>query len=74
MTTTDLSLVPAGDLIAELMRRTTFLGVVIQATQDYKGKWPAEQDFRVHFNDNLDLDKTSGLLDAVSRYIDLHHC
>jgi hypothetical protein len=74
MTPTDLSLVPVKELIDELMRRTTFLGVVVHSVDDYKGRWQGEKNFRLHFNSNLTVDETSGLLDAVSKYIDMNLC
>jgi hypothetical protein len=62
-----------AELVDELMRRRTFLGVVIHSEQELRGEWPGEGTFQVHFNNNLDHTQASRLLDAVAQYMSLHH-
>jgi hypothetical protein len=70
----ELAFVTNEELIAELMRRRTFLGVVVRSEADWKsGTWGGERNFRVHFNDNLTTEETSRLLSRVAQYIDCHH-
>jgi hypothetical protein len=72
---TELSFVTTGELIAELMRRRTFLGVVVHSESDWKGgDWGERRNFRVHFNRNLQAEEASRLLNRVAEYIDVHHC
>jgi hypothetical protein len=69
----ELSFVTNEELIAELMRRKTFLGVVVQSETDLKaGNWGAERNFLVHFNGNLETEEASRLLNRVSSYLDCH--
>jgi hypothetical protein len=57
------------ELINELMRRKTFLGVVIHSEKELRGEWPGEGMFQVHFNSNLDPVQVSRLLDAIAQFI-----
>jgi hypothetical protein len=71
----ELSFVTNEELIAELMRRQTFLGVVVHSEADWKHDcWGDERNFRVHFNGNLATEEASRLLNRVAHYIDCHHC
>ncbi len=75
MEPSDLAFVTNQELIAELMRRKTFLGVVVHSDTDWKGgQWGEERNFRVHFNGNLATEEASRLLSRVASYIDYHHC
>ena len=75
MDSSDLTFVTNDELIAELMRRKTFLGIVVRSESDWKqDEWGAERTFRVHFNDNLVTEQASRLLNSVASYIDSHHC
>lgn len=67
----DLEFYSTRQLIDELMRRTTFLGVVVHAEDEARGDWVGEKTFRVHHNANLDADQAGRLLGVVSEYIDL---
>lgn len=70
----DLAFFTSDELIAELMRRKTFLGVVIQSEQDFKqNNWGDERMFRVHFNGALDSPGVSRLLGRVAEYLDTHY-
>ena len=75
MEPSELALFTSDELIAELMRRKTFLGVVVQSETDWKhDQWGDERTFCVHFNDNLATEEASRLLNRVASYIDCHHC
>lgn len=74
MEPSDLEFFTTAELIQELMRRKTFLGVVVHSQEERKKDgWDKEQTFKVHFNANLDVLQTSRLLGAVAEYIDRHH-
>jgi hypothetical protein len=67
----DLAFYTTQELIDELMRRKTFLGVVVQCEEELRtGRWTGEKTFRVHLNDNLDATHAGRLLGAVAEYID----
>lgn len=67
----DLELYSTQELIDELMRRTTFQGVIVRSDQDAKSPgWDGERIFRVHFNGNLDVEEACRLLGAVSAHMD----
>jgi len=68
----DLELFTSQELIAELLRRETFLGVVVHSQDEWRNQqWGEERMFKVSFNDNLSAPKVARLLDAVSEYIEL---
>jgi len=71
MQPSDLAFFTSYELIEELMRRKTFLGVVIHAEEDCKGDtWAEEKMFKVHFNSNLTVNEACGLLASVTGHID----
>ncbi len=72
MNTPDLALFTTAELVAELMRRTTFLGVVVHAAEELRtaGWLSGDRTFKVHFNDNLDTTAVGRLLDTVAGHID----
>jgi len=71
----ELSFVTNEELIAELMRRQTFLGVVVHSEAEWRGgAWGEERNFRVHLNGNLETEQASRLLSRVAHYIDCYHC
>jgi hypothetical protein len=66
----DLELFSTEELIDELMRRTTFQGVIVHARDGAKSRqWSGERVFRVRINQNLDTEEASRLLDVVSQHI-----
>jgi hypothetical protein len=70
MNPSDLELYTTNELIDELLRRKTFLGVIIHAKEELKEeRWRGEKVFQVHFNSNLDSQTACGILDAVTEYI-----
>jgi hypothetical protein len=73
MDSSDLAFYSTDELISELMRRRTFLGVIVHSPQEMKnGQWGEERSFKVHFNGNLGAGKASRLLDRVASYMNLH--
>jgi hypothetical protein len=63
---TSLELSTTQELIHELMRRTTFLGVVVHSEEEYRTEgWGPERMFRVHLSRNLEASKALRLLDAI---------
>jgi len=67
----DLELFSCQELIAELMRRKTFLGLVLHAEDEQKGAdWHGERVFKVHLNDNLGASQAARLLGCVAGYMD----
>jgi hypothetical protein len=70
MHTNELAFYTTQELIAELMRRRTFLGVVVHSSAEHRGPaWAGEGVFKVHFNSNLDTQETGRLLDRVAQYL-----
>jgi hypothetical protein len=66
----DLELFSTEELIDELMRRTTFQGVIVHARDGAKERhWDGERVFRVRHNANLEPEEVGRLLDVVSQYI-----
>ena len=67
----ELELFGTEELIDELMRRTTFQGVIVHARDGAKSRhWSGERVFRVRINQNLGAEEASRLLDVVSQHID----
>ncbi len=65
----DLELATSQELVAELMRRSTFQGLVIRRPEDYKGQWKdGSTDFLLSFN-NLDRGEAQRLMAVVSDFI-----
>ena len=65
-TQNDLSFVTSQELVDELMRRKTFLGVVIHAEGDVRGPWVGERNFRVHFNGAMQPAEAGRLLATLA--------
>lgn len=75
MESSELAFFTTQELIAELMRRQTFLGVVVNSQEEWKGDaWGDERTFEVHLNSNLDTAEASRLLSRVSDFMGLYHC
>lgn len=74
MDPTELGLYTTQQLISELMRRSTFMGVVVHSEDEAKGQaWADERTFKVHFNDNLNSMGASRLLDTVAEHMNLYN-
>ncbi len=75
MDKSDLELFSTQELINELMRRKTFLGIVVHSQREFKeNKWDGERTFKVHFNGNLKTAQATRLLETIAEYLDCHHC
>jgi hypothetical protein len=73
MDSSELAFYSTDELIAELVRRRTFLGVVVHSQEGMKnGQWGDERTFKVHFNGNLGPTRASRLLDRVASYMDIN--
>jgi len=58
-----------------LMRRRTFLGVVIHSEQELKEpSWTGEKIFQLHVNSNLKIEEAGRLLEVVANYLDRQEC
>lgn len=66
----DLELFTSEQLIEELLRRTTFQGVIVHTSEAAKSRsWDGERVFKVRLNENLGVEEAGRLLDVVSQYI-----
>lgn len=71
----ELAFYSTEELVNELLKRTTFLGVVVHTEDDWKGNdWGEERTFKVRFNSNLETAEASRLLGRVAEYLNLHCC
>jgi hypothetical protein len=62
-----LDFVTTQELIAELIRRKTFLGVIVHSTDELRSeRWRGERVFRVQHSESLDLDEAGRLLGVIS--------
>lgn len=69
----DLELVSTRALIAELLRRSTFQGVIVHSSDEAKQHaWTGERHFSVRFSQDLDAERAARLLAVVSDHIALH--
>jgi hypothetical protein len=70
MEPSDLELYTTRELVNELMRRKTFLGIVVHSEDELKSNaWTGEKIFKVHYNSNLDAEQACRLLDTVAAYM-----
>lgn len=69
----DLAFHSSQELIDELMRRKTFLGVVIHSEEEWRGQgWGSERNFKVDFCPHLDTATGSRLLQIIADHIELN--
>ena len=65
-----LELLSTTELVEELLRRTTFQGVIVHSLDEAKSRdWSGERIFRVRHNSNLDTEEVGRLLEVVSQHI-----
>ena len=65
-----LQLLSTTELVEELLRRTTFQGVIVHSLDEAKSRdWSGERIFRVRHNSNLDTEEVGRLLEVVSQHI-----
>jgi hypothetical protein len=74
MQPSELELCTTVELVKELVRRKTFLGVVVHCEQELKGEWVGERTFRVRFNENLSSAQAARLLEAITDYLEHDRC
>ena len=71
MEPSELELYTTQELIAELMSRKTFLGVVVHSGQELKaGQWSGEGVFKVHYNANLGATEAGRLLEVIAQHVE----
>src|SRR5437763_206940 len=71
MQPSDLAFYTTGELITELLRRKTFLGVIVHSEEELKGRaWTGEKVFQIHFNSNLKAAEACRLLDVVADHME----
>ena len=64
----DLELYSTAALVEELLRRTTFQGVIVHSQDEARNRdWSGERIFRVRHNANFDVEQVGRLLDVVSQ-------
>lgn len=74
MESSGLEFYTTKELIHELMRRKTFLGVVVHSQEEFKKpQWSGEKTFKVHFNSNIEVQQLGRLLETVAEYIDSNY-
>ncbi|MBL8793857.1 MAG: hypothetical protein JNM56_08130 [Planctomycetia bacterium] len=67
----DLELFTTKQLVDELMRRKTFLGVIVHSEEEFKRDvWGPNRVFQVHFNENLTTETAGRLLDTIAESLD----
>src|SRR5262245_36792205 len=65
----ELELCTSRELIEELMRRKTFLGIVIHAEEELKSpEWTGERVFTVHMNANFVRAEAGRLLEIIAEH------
>ncbi len=69
MNSDDLGLYTSAELINELLRRQTFIGVLVHGEDDWKGHWDGVRNFKVSFNSNLNAEEVRRLLDVVTTHL-----
>ena len=71
----ELAFFTNNDLVAELVRRQTFLGVIVHSEDEHRGHdWGGDRYFNVHFNSQLDKARAGRLLDVVADYMQRENC
>ncbi|HVS34747.1 MAG TPA: hypothetical protein VMS17_04140 [Gemmataceae bacterium] len=65
-----LELCTTRELVEELVRRKTFLGVIVHSEEELKEEWQGERMFKVRFNENLNAGEACRLLGRVAEYME----
>jgi hypothetical protein len=74
MNPSELELYSTRELIDELMRRTTFLGVVVHTREEARGPWSdGERSFKIRYSPHLDRVEAGRLLAIVSEHMQRNH-
>jgi hypothetical protein len=69
---TSLEFYTSAELVNELMKRKTFMGIIIHSKEEFKERtWQGDKAFHVHVTANLDAGETSLILGAVAGSFDL---
>jgi hypothetical protein len=70
MQPTALEFCTTRELVEELVRRKTFLGVIVHSEEELKAEWQGERMFKVRFNENLNAGEACRLLGRVAEYME----
>lgn len=63
----DLELYSTEELIAEIVERQTFQGVIVHAEGDCKNHaWRGAKNFKAHWNNNLERQEAIKILEQMS--------
>ncbi len=74
MPPSELELYSTRELIQELMRRQTFLGVVVHSEPELRtGPWSGERVFTVHLNSNMGAAEAGRLLEVIAGRMERAH-
>ncbi len=67
----ELAFATTTELVEELLRRKTFLGVVVHAESEHRdAAWKGDKVFKVRFNSNLDTEQAGRLLEVIAAHLD----
>ncbi len=70
MQPTDLAFHTTAELVGELMRRNTFMGIIVHSEQEHRGQaWQGERVFKVHLSRSLEREQAGRLLDVIAERI-----
>jgi hypothetical protein len=70
MNPSELAFYSSRELVDELVRRQSFLGVIVHAIEETRGQgWTGNKNFQVRFNENLDTESVCRLLNIVAEGI-----
>ena len=71
MQASDLAFHTTAELIGELMRRNTFMGIVVHSEQEHRGHaWEGERVFKVHLSGSLETGEAGRLLDVIAEHLE----
>lgn len=67
----ELELYGTDELVDEIVRRSTFQGIVIYAKDGVRSRdWAGERIFSIRLNENLEAEEAGRLLDVICRHIE----
>ncbi len=70
MNSDDLELYSTEELVEEILRRTTFQGVIVHSRDQARNRdWSGVRIFSVRHNDNFDAEQAGRLLGVVSQHL-----
>jgi hypothetical protein len=71
----DLAFFTSNELIDELLRRTTFQGVVVHSEEEHRGgEWTGQRMFKVRYSQDFNAETARRLLEVVASHLDRNEC